>query len=111
LRSALLAYDSASVGPTYTFEKAGKPGDGTFLCLSPSGVIRWRSAAQPILEAGILPSVKVDFVEAGIALVVKDAYDVAAGAAADQHGVKLNLDFWWKARGFAARLATLRLNG
>ena len=61
--------------------------------------------AQPILKAGALPGVKVNFVEAGVALGVKAVDDVAIPAATGEHGVKAKLDVGRELGGFAARFS------
>ena len=68
-------------------------------------------AAQPVLEAGSFPSVKVGFVESGVTPGVKGMDDVAVAAAACEHGVKGKAHVCWKAAGFAAGLSPLSLNG
>ena len=69
-------------------------------------------AAQPVLEAGAFPGVKVGFVKARVATGVKATDDVAVAAAAREHGVKGKPHVCWKAASFAARTTpALRLNG
>ena len=50
---------------------------------------------------------EVDFVEAGVAMVVKPTDDLAIGAAAGEHGVKAKLDVGRQLGGFAARPSSI----
>jgi hypothetical protein len=49
--------------------------------------------------------VEVDFVEAGVALVVKVVDDLGVRSLCGEHGVKAKLDVGWELGGFGARLA------